>query len=252
MAYGVRAQRQCVNVRLHWTDFTMTQPHRLYGLEIPYAKSVEELIQLTRERPPSCWNAYTALAYNQSEKAINALNELLNSKDWTHIRSAIEAIGKNINGLQLEDKLINFLNNANGFIVTATIKALSNLKSKKGHDKIKTLTSSDIPEIKEAAIKGLSGVWQVSDFGFLLSLNKIEGNGTIRKSIGFVLAEHVDSKNWKQFFDSFCKDTISRHRELALSIAHEFSKDKTLIQTFLNDKDGHIRKKAKLFMDTVD
>jgi hypothetical protein len=53
--------------------------------------------------------------------------QLLDNKDWAHVRSTIEAIGKNKNGLLLESKLINYLNSKNTFIVNATIKALSNL-----------------------------------------------------------------------------------------------------------------------------
>ena len=180
----------------------MTQPDTKYGLEIPHDKSIEELILLTKEKPPVCWNAYTALAYNKSDTSLDALNSLLTNSDWTHIRSAIEAIGNNINGIKLEDILIEFLNSNNKFIVTATIKALSNQKSVKSHDKIKALIHFDNLEIKQAAIEGLSNIWQPSDFDILLDLDKHTGNENVRKTIGFVLAEHVDKNNWKTFYDN--------------------------------------------------
>ena len=116
----------------------MTRPDTLYGLDIPYDRPVGELVQLTKEQPPVCWNAYTALAYNNSENAINTLSALLTNQDWTHLRSAIEAIGKNGNGFKLEDKLLGYLDHAQQFVVTAAINALSNLKSVKAHDKIKS------------------------------------------------------------------------------------------------------------------
>jgi len=74
----------------------MTQPETRYGLEIPIDKSVEELIELTKGNPPACWNAYTALGNNTSEKSIYALSNSLTNADWTHVRSAIEAIGSNV------------------------------------------------------------------------------------------------------------------------------------------------------------
>jgi hypothetical protein len=229
----------------------MTRPDILYGLEIPYDKPVEELVQLTKDKPPSCWNAYTALAYNTSDRAIDALDSMLTNPDWTHVRSAIEAIGKNSNGLKLENKLIDLLGNSNKFIVTAAIKALSNLKSQKAHDKIKALILFENLEIRQAAIEGLSNIWQLSDFDFLLDLGKHITNDTITKTIGFVLVEHVDKSNWKSFFNNYSKDTITRHREWSLCFANEFSSDRTLIEPFILDKDGHIRKKAKQFMETT-
>lgn len=229
----------------------MTQPDTQYGLEIPYDKSVEELVQLIREKPPLCWTAYTALAYNKSEKSIQALADLLKGSDWTHVRSAIEAIGNNANGIQLQDKLIGFLESTNTFIVTAAINALSQLKSLKAHDRIKTLANSDKFEIRQAAIEGLSSIWQVADFDFLINLNNQEQSDTIKKAIGFVLAEHVNKNNWKKFFNNFSQDTIPRHREWTLLFAMQFSNDLALIQQFRNDSDGHIRKKATQFLETT-
>jgi hypothetical protein len=229
----------------------MTQPEIRYGLEIPNDKSVEELIRQTKEKPPACWNAYTALGNNITEKSIYALNDLLINPDWTHVRSAIEAIGNNIRGIHLEDKLLAFLDNNNKFVLTATIKALSNLKSTKAHDKIKKLINRDNVEIKQAAIGGLSNIWQIPDFDFLVDCYNQQDNDTIKKAIGFVLAEHVDKYNWKRFFDTFSNDPVTRHRQWALDFAIEFSSDEKLIDRFLTDEDGHILKKAQRFKEAI-
>ena len=229
----------------------MTRPNSLYGLDIPYDKPVDELIQLTKEIPPVCWNAYTALAYNDSDKAIDALSDLLTNQDWAHLRSAIEATGKNVNGLKLEDKLLGYLDNSQQFVVTAAINALSNLKSVKAHDRIKSLVKSDNIEVCKTAITALSNIWSVLDFDFLLNLDRVTKDESIRKSIGFVLAEHVDKSNWKSFFTHYDNDSIARHREWSLCFAGEFTNDKTLIEPFLNDKDGHIRKRAQAFIKTT-
>ncbi len=191
------------------------------------------------------------LVITHQNKSIYALNDLLTNSDWTHVRSAIEAIGNNIRGIQLEDKLIGFLKNNNKFIVTATIKALSKLKSAKAHDIIRELINRDNIEIKQAGVEGLSNIWQITDFDFLADYYNHQDNDTIKKAIGFVLAEHVDKSNWKKFFDIYSKDVITRHREWALVFASWFSSDKKLIDPFLNDKDGHIRKKAQRFMETT-
>lgn len=227
----------------------MTQPDKLYGLEIPYNKSVEELVQLTKEKPPVCWTAYTALSFDKSAKSIHALNDLLTSSDWTHVRSAIEAIGKNLNGNKLEEKLIGYLASSNKFIVTAAIKSLSGLKSVKAHDKIKALINSENIEIKQAAIEGISNIWEAADFDFLLEMYKTSTNEPLRKTIGFVLAEHVNEANWKKLFDLFHNDSITRHRDWSLVLANQYSQDRTLIDMFIYDKDGHIRKKANQFID---
>jgi HEAT repeat protein len=229
----------------------MTRPKTVYGLEVPYDKSVEELIALTKDKPPVCWNAYTALAYKTGDEAIHALKEMLANPDWTHIRSTIEAIGNNVKGTRLSDQLISFLDNTNKFIVTAAIKALSKLRSTKAHDKIRALINFENVEIRQAAIEGLSNIWLASDFEFLLDIDKGTNNVTIRKNIGFVLAEHVDQTNWRIFFDNYSKDSVTRHREWSLVFAHQFSNDKTLIEPFLKDQDGHIRKKAQKCMVTT-
>lgn len=227
----------------------MTRPDKLYGLEIPYDKTVDELIEITKEKAPNCWTAYTALAYHNSTKSINILEKLLSNQDWTHTRSAIEAIGLNKKGSQLEDKLISYLNHSNKFIVTAAIKSLSNLGCKKAHDKIKSLVNYENLEIQQAAIEGLSHIWESSDFDFLIGTYRKTENQNTRKSIGFVLAEHINDRNWKLLYDAFHNDKITRHREWALSVAKDCSGDKTLIEPFLNDADGHIRKNAKHFID---
>ncbi|THU39757.1 HEAT repeat domain-containing protein [Niastella caeni] len=229
----------------------MTRPDTLYGLDIPYDKPVDELVQLTKEPPPVCWNAYTALALNSSDKAINALSGLLTNQDWTHLRSAIEAIGKNEKGIQLEDKLLAYLDNPHQFVVTAAINALSNLKSAKAHNKIKLLTKAENIEVCKTAITALSNIWSVSDFDFLLQLDKLTRDESVRKSIGFVLAEHVDKNNWNDFFTHYNSDSIARHREWSLCFAGEFANDEKLIEPFLNDKDGHIRKRAQAFIKTT-
>jgi hypothetical protein len=219
-----------------------------FGYIIPYDKNVEELVELTKEEAPLCWTAYIALSKNNSNNIAIVFEQLLDNKDWAHVRSTIEAIGKNKNGLLLESKLINFLNSKNSFIVNATIKALSNLKSTIAHEKIKSLINNDTIEIKQAAIEGISNIWQLKDFNFLIELDKNSTNEDIRKAIGYVLAEHIDNNNWKIFFEHYHKDEIVRHREWALIFANEYSNDKKLINLFLNDKDGHIRKKANQFL----
>ena len=225
----------------------MTRPDTLHGLEIPYSKSVDELVKLTKETAPLCWAAYTALGFHNSDKSIEALTSLLANQDWTHKRSAIEAIGNNENGLRLESQLIDSLNDSNKFVVSAAIKSLSNLGSKKAHDKIKSLIGSENVEIQHAAIEGLSGLFEQNDFNFLIDFYKVSAKESTRKKIGFVLAIHIDESNWKMFFDTFSKDSIIRHREWALTSAINFSKDKTFIEKFLTDTDGHIRKMAKRF-----
>ncbi len=134
------------------------------------------------------------------------------------------------------------------FIVKTAIKALSILQASKAHDTIKTLIHSDHFEIKEAAIDGISNIWEVPDFDFLINSSKIETNELIRKTIGFVLVGHVDETNWKSFFDNYANDSITKHREWSLIFAGNFSKDKKLIENFLYDQDGHIRKRAKKLM----
>lgn len=229
----------------------MTQVETQYGLVIPYDKTLEELIQLTKEKAPLCWTAYTALAQNDSDKIISVFEILLENKDWTHIRSTIEAIGKNKYGLHFENRLIDFLNSPNTFIVTSSIKALANLRSEKSHNKIKALIDTEILEIKQTAIEGISKLWQSDDFNFLIEIDKKIANENIRKAIGFVLAEHIDKDNWKLFFEHYYKDKISRHREWSLICANQFSNDKTFLDLFLNDSDGHIRKKANKFKEQI-
>jgi HEAT repeat protein len=227
----------------------MTRPETQYGLKVPYEKSIAELVEITKNEAPICWIAYTALAYNRSFESIKALDDLLKNQDWTQVRSAIEAIGKNINGIKLEGKLIDFLSYSNRFIVSAAIKALSNLQSLKAHDKIKSLINSKNLEIQQSAIEGISNIWQFSDFDFLLDLYNHHTKEVIKKSIGFILIKHITETNWKNLFDVLRKDPITRHREWALSAANEFSNDKEFIEQFLKDKDGHIRKKAKRFIE---
>ncbi len=208
-------------------------------------RTVDELIEMTKQTTPACWVGYSGLGLHTSDKSIDALVSLLNINDWTHVRATIDAIGKNKNGLRCEDKLLTFLDNANQFIVTAAIKALSNLLSTRAHDKIKSLTTSGDLVIQQTAIEGLSSIWEFTDFDFFINLYTQTTNEKIRKSIGYVLAEHCNAQNWKMLFNIFSNDSITRHREWAMTIADSFAGDKVLLNLFLNDTDGHIRKKAK-------
>lgn len=39
------------------TNFIIPRPDKIYGLEIPYDKPIEEHVQLTKYEPPACWIA---------------------------------------------------------------------------------------------------------------------------------------------------------------------------------------------------
>ncbi|RYE26841.1 MAG: HEAT repeat domain-containing protein [Sphingobacteriales bacterium] len=218
-------------------------------MKVPYEKSISELFRMTKEKPPVCWTAYTALAYNDSHEAIETLAHLLANKDWQHVRCAIEAIGKNINGIRLEDELIKFLDSQAIPIVTTSIRALSNLKSKKAHGLIRALTNTDNTSLRQVAIECLSGAWESSDFEFLLSLAKRPNESNMHKIIATVLAEQIDESNWTLFFEQYHNDIIPRHREWSLLSACQFGHDISLINQFVRDKDGHIRKRAQQFID---
>ena len=50
---------------------------------------------------------------------------------------------------------------------------------------------------------------------------------------------------------NYHNDSIARHREWSLGFAGKFANDKKLVEVFLNDKDGHIRKRAKTIIKTT-
>ncbi len=232
------------------TFLQATQPTTMYGLDMPYNKPVLELVEATRGKPPICWNAYTALGYNTSEEAIAALLTLLDNPDWTHVRAAIEAIGKNANGLKLENEVMLFLNNDNEFITITAIRSLASLNCIKAHDKIKSHISNKNDHIKQAAIEALSVIWQAPDFDSLLALDKYSHSDRIKKTIGFVLAEHADESNWKKFFDHYHSSKSATNRYWCLLLACRFSNNRAMVESFLQDKNGHIRKRAEMFLNS--
>jgi len=208
--------------------------------------TINEIIAITKMSPPLCWEGYKALAQHSSTESLTELVKLAENKDWTRKRGAVEAIGEHKYGMVAEDFLIDLLNQNNDFVKKASIVALAKLKSNKAHDKIKALVNAADQSVREKAITALGSIWEDEDLNFLMNLYQIDANGSIRKEIGLVLCEKINEHNWYKLYTLFSRDKIVRHRHMALSAIGKFgNSDISLIELFLHDKDGHIRKDAE-------
>ena len=213
------------------------------------SKSIEGLLLIIKEDAPACWEGYKELAIHDSADAVSELIKLTDSKDWTHKRAAISALGNHKNGLLAENLLIGELEGKNVHLVKAAINALAGLESKKAHGKIKNLVNVGDISIKVEAIRALGKIWDDSDFNFLLDLYKSCGNVSIKKEIGFVISCKTNKDNWVFLFNLFKNDETPRHRLWALQALRDYGDYNALsAKDFLHDKDGHIRAVAKKYL----
>ncbi len=84
------------------------------------------------------------------------------------------------------------------------------------------------------------------NFDYLISLFKRANSNGARREISIVLSDRVRKERYEEIMKLFSGDAFEKVRESALCTAIRFG-DICKIKKFLNDKDGHIRKKAERY-----
>ena len=103
------------------------------------------------------------------------------------------------------------------------------------------------PDIRDAALEALGGVWNPTDFDAVWRIHRSDPSTIIRKKAAFVLRAHVDHSCWQEVFERWQADPLPRHRLWAIELVEEFgtATDVPRIAHLTGDRDGHVRRAAE-------
>ena len=222
------------------------RPSEKFNCPIPYDAPIEILKQQIGTPGPSAWVAFIALAFHPNTEAISLLVEYANHSDWTYRRISIESIGLSPKATSLSHILVGALDDQNSYVIQTACDTIAKNKLKEANDKVCQLLLSTDPNIRRSALLTLADIWQPSCFRKVVNLFQTERNETVRKEAAWTLRKQVDKTSWRELFELWQRDSLSRHRLFACEIAEEFGNNavRDKITMLLNDKDGHVIKAA--------
>lgn len=222
------------------------KPKQINGARVPYEESVESLRALLGKQPPICWVGFVALGYKDSDKALDALADHLQSEDQYYRRAALEAIGNHPDGRTLEKEILACFRDPSEYVVRQACDTAAELMMTSAHDLVYEQLDSTRKATRCKAISAISKLWEHADFDKLLAVFQKDRDSDVQKEAAWVLFEHASLENWMQLFGLWSNDELPRHREWACKLAQRFGSAAVTpeLERLTRDPDGHVRKAA--------
>ena len=216
------------------------------GLEVPRQAAIDDLAEMLRGDPPSCWAAFAALAERADPSALALLVDQSKSSDAYRRRAAAEAIGQSPIGTSALVRLRALLADPAPIVLRAAADAVGKLRDQVSHDDVCRLLTSRDGSTRMASLRALDALWQDEDFERVLAVAANERDNRVRKQASFVMSHHV-AFGWRRLMPLWQHSEIPRERAWACDLIARFggASDRPLLEAFLNDRDGHVRDRAE-------
>ncbi|ERJ12506.1 HEAT repeat domain-containing protein [Haloplasma contractile] len=216
------------------------------GVKIPCDKSILELEKMLDMEMAYFNVACIALGYKGDEKSLKLLSEVLLDKDWCKRRLAIEALSYHKMAYSLKNELIKLLDDTSKYVVITTLRTIKVHCIKEAYNKVIELTKSLIEEVRKEAVECLCEVGSVDDFQLVIHIYSYDQSNQVKDVAAWFIRQRACENNWKQAVEILSKGKLARHREWALELIDIYWDESVIyiIRDLLNDKDGHVRKKA--------
>ncbi len=223
------------------------RPETCNGEPVPYDEPVESLRALARTPGPKAWAAIRALGEHPGPEALAILIELTRSPDPHLRRSAVEAIGGHLSGRDAADRVLEMLQDREGFVVRSACDAAAVLGLPATHDRIKALIEAEEEGTRYAALEALESLWEPSDFEEVFAQYRHDACDRVRKRAAWTLAARVGPEHWERAFEAWSRDPLPRHRAWACSLIEKFGDRSSLMRldALRSDSDGHVRGAAR-------
>ena len=208
-----------------------------------------EIATSTSEKKDVCWAAYIALAKKNTKLSVDFILNGLGNSDWIIRRICVESMQYLTFDTKFVKLLLKMFNDSNEYVIRAACSTCAEFSIKESRPFIQKLINNGDEPTKIVALESLSKLWENTDFELLLNIFKSSLNENIKKTIGFVLSEHVTSLNWLELYQLFKNDKLARHRAWAIELIGKFDSNFEKAKEFLNDSDGHVRIQAKKLIE---
>ncbi len=229
----------------------VARPDVLNGVQVPYGAEVSVLRSRVRSPGPEAWAAILALGHHHAQEAFELLVQLTASPDWGIRRSAVEAVAVHALGPTAAPVLIDRLGDPSPYVVRAACEAVAHLRLGDAHDAVVTLLASQEAATRRRALQALSVLWQPSDFGRVLTMLQTDQSREVRLAAAWTLRANVDLDNWWALYRTWGVDPLPRHRVWACELEGQFGTAGQVPERekLTQDKDGHVRRAAKLALE---
>jgi hypothetical protein len=115
------------------------------------------------------------------------------------------------------------------------------------HDDILRIIDTGKGFTRATAVASLSAIWAPNDFDLLLSLFLTDKDDKVREEASWVLRRHASDANWLRLVEVWKADALPRRRVWVCEMAEMFGVEpvKDVLTVMADDKDGHVRKRAR-------
>jgi HEAT repeat protein len=196
---------------------------------------------------PACWPAFTALAESADPRSVHVLVRQLESRDWTRRRAAAEALGKNPGGANVATKLRATLADPKPYVVQAAAGAVAAIRDRESRPALLALLIDRDESTRMAALWALQELWESTDVDRVLRIADEDESVDVRKAANWLLKRHAAPEMWRSLFEVWSRSQVPRERAWAAELAAAFGgpSARDLLEPFLSDQDGHVRKYAR-------
>jgi hypothetical protein len=227
------------------------KPENINTVKVSYDRSLDELVALMRASEPNCWAAYPALAHLGTPDSLVILQQALNSEDWRHRRAATEWIVVHKLSIKASDDVIRLLNDSSPFVVRQACQSAAKMRLESARPYVIALLTNAVPETRWAAAYSLEFLGNETDAEKLIEVFDKDDDEEVRKAATWSLRKIVSGRTRNRIFKLFKEGGLPRYKIWACEIADKFGLSdfpEIELRAFLNDKDGHVRKAAKLVL----
>ncbi len=195
--------------------------------------------------PPVMVVACEALSVKADYLSFSTLRSLLHDLDWCKRRLAVKGLGKHALFENSADDVLKCLNDKSPYVVREAMRVLANHRVTRAHDRIIALVQSQDETTREVAVSCLEFVYCEDDFDLLLKLLS-DKNKKVRNLLPTIILNVSNKKNWTRAYSLMKSSEGAKTRFAACQLLSKFGSalDKTDVNIFLHDSDGHIRNYA--------
>jgi HEAT repeat protein len=208
---------------------------------------VDEAARLVEGPAPACWRGFKALGEAGDARSLRLLREQLGSHDWTRRRAATIALAGHRMATEASRDLRAALSDPSPYVVRAAADAAAAVGDRASRPRLLALLGDPEPDTRASAVCALGALWDSRDVAAMIRLAQTDSSTEVRKQASWVLHEHATSAKWEDLFGLWSKSGVPRERIWATELAAAFGGPAVagLLQPFLTDADGHVRRAAQ-------
>lgn len=195
--------------------------------------------------------ACEALRIANNHEAYEVLKGYVDTRDKYKYRCVLSAIFEYNEAAELSDYLIRALQSQERFLVTVALNHLVNKNIEISDKYIIECFERNHKWLESYYYQALNTIEKITEnTERIISLLGSASSDSVRIAIAECLENFCTEENHLRLFEMFANSSLAKVRMVACRIACKFSRY-DLLQRYMDDSDGHIRKYIKNYKDDV-